>query len=83
MSCDPGFKKMKYDRAKQRYLTDQGYREGKIETAKQKSKERYDNNKDYRNEHKKKIATRIMGKYRGDKSYNENEIICEVVPKNA
>jgi hypothetical protein len=53
---------------KQRYSTDQVYWEVKIETAKQKSKERYDNDKDYQNKHKKKIATWIMGRYWGDKS---------------
>ena len=33
---------------KQRYSTDQAYREVKIETAKQKIKERYGNDEDYR-----------------------------------
>ena len=65
------YRHAKIDSDKQRYYNDEVYRHATIEKAKKKSKELYDNDIDYRNKHKKKVATRIMGRYWGDKSYNE------------
>ena len=45
-------------REKQRYSTDQAYREVKIERAKQKIKELYHNDEDYRIKYKKKEKQR-------------------------
>jgi hypothetical protein len=66
---DKVYRHAKIDSGKQRYYNDQVYRHAKIETTKQKSKEWFNNDKDCRNKHKKKVATSC---YWGDKSYNEN-----------
>jgi hypothetical protein len=39
-----------------------------------------DNDKDYQNKHKKQVATRIMGRYWDDKSYNEKMSFLNMVP---